>query len=307
MKTASTLLTEIQNGIKTEEFSIQKHPARNLDDYMKEQYFMLLFSVLKESTEEENDVLSFIMQIAYEADFTYYPEYIVKYLYNVENFINDSIISFRDEEIKFLLGFEMYIITLKLHSETAISYLYQLTQEMGLPEQENLKYEQIYQVIKNQDLEYYTLKECYLHSSILRCYLLSIDFSNERDIAESNAYPDFPVSENYIIKIFGDELKRVSYFDFIIKSPMLNNMSTRFYGIQVRKCSDEEAEKYRYDLYALKSQKVEGNHFQDCDFDIGAVFIFYNHRNSFNAPVMVITHPLDMIEEVEAFIETEEG
>lgn len=304
MKNANTLLSELKKGLIVTEFMIQEHPAKALDEYMKEQYCMLLFSILKESDAEEAEALSYILQIIKAAEFSFQPDHIVKYLYQVKNFLDDAIISFRNEEIKYLLGFELYIIMTKLVSKMGKDYIVSMTDKMGISIQENDKYEQILNVVKNNDLDCYTFKECYLHSSILKCYLLSVDFSQERYIGESNTYPDFPVSGDYIVKKIENELKRISYFDFIIKSPMLENISTRFYGIQVRNCSLEEEQKYRYDLYALKSQKVEGNHYQECDIDIGAVFIFYDHKNSFNAPVIVITHPLDMIEEAEAFIES---
>lgn len=308
MKKANELLSEIKNGVSKSEFDVKNHPAKLLDDYMKEQYIMLLFSVIKGSDADERDALSLIMYIAECAEFAYIPEEVVKYLFNFKQMLNDCIVSFRDEEIRFLLGFELYMLSLKVssaHSVAARAFISELFHQLEIPTDEWEKYEQIYNVVAENDLDCFTMKECYLHSSIIKCYLDLVDFSGERYIGESNTYPDFPMSENYIVRKFDDELKRISYFDFIVTSKELGNISTRFYGIQVTRCSDEEEKKYRYDEYALKSQKAEGNHYQECDIDIGAVFIFYNHKNSFNAPVLVITHPLDTVEGAEAYIESE--
>ncbi|MCM1222387.1 MAG: hypothetical protein NC548_48760 [Lachnospiraceae bacterium] len=303
MKKAKEFLDEIKNGVSGKDFVISEHPAKQLDEYMKEQYFIILFGALKDSETDMTEALSYILQIAECAGYEYNPEMIVKRIYNMNEDYDDYINSFIFEEIKYLLGFELYIINQKLN-ETS-SYIAQLSERLEIPDTEQDKYKQIYNVIRNDDLDCYEEKECYLHSSILSCYLKAVDFSGERYIGESNAYPDFPVSENYVVKKFGDELKRISYFDTIVTSEMLDNISTRFYGIQVRKCSAEEEQKYRYDEYALKSQKAEGNHYQECDIDIGAIFIFYNRKNSFDAPVLVHTHPLDMIEEVEKYVESE--
>lgn len=308
MKRANEFLSDIKNGVSKGEFDVKNHPAKLLDDYMKEQYIMLLFSVLKESDADEKAALSLILYIAECTAFAYTPEKVVKYLFNFKQMRNDCIVSFRDEEIRYLLGFELYMVSLKVseeHSAAARAYISELFQQLEIPDTEWKKYGQIYEVVSTDDLDCYTLKECYLHSSILKCYLDLVDFSGERYIGESNTYPDFPMSANYIVKKFDDELKRISYFDFIVTSRELGNITTRFYGIQVTKCSDEEEKKYRYDEYALKSQKAEGNHYQECDIDIGAVFIFYNHKNSFHAPVLVITHPLDTVEGAEAYIESE--
>lgn len=308
MKKANELLSEIKNSVPDSKFDVRNHPAKLLDDYMKEQYIMLLFSVLKESDADETEALSLIMYIAECTEFAYTPEEVVKYLFNFKQILNDCIVSFRDEEIRYLLGFDLYMISLKVSAEysaSARAYISELFQQLEIPDTEWEKYEQIYEVVSTDDLDCYTLKECYLHSSILKCYLDLVDFSGERYIGESNTYPDFPMSSNYIVKKFDDELKRISYFDFIVTNKEFGNISTRFYGIQVTKCSDEEEKKYRYDKYALKFQKAEGNHYQECDIDIGAVFIFYNHKNSFNAPVLVITHPLDTVEGAETYIESE--
>lgn len=307
METAKKILDKIKSAKSKYDYNIVNHPAKELDEYMKEQYIMLILSVFRYCKENEEKSLSYALYIAEKIDFSIDIEETVKYVFSMDKRIDDCIESFKIEEIKYLLGFELYILSyMFLKSETeAINYIHEITDMLNIEKSEYEKYRQIYKAIIENDVDCYEFKECYLHSSILRCYLCNLNFTSERSMNESNTFPDFPMNKNYIVKKFGDELRRVSYFDFFITSEMLDNITTRFYGIQVRKCSPEEEQKYRYDEYALKSQKPMGNNAQDCEIDIGAVYIFYNYKNCFNAPAMVISHPLDYIEGIEEYIKKE--
>lgn len=268
---------------------------------------MLILSVFRYCKENEEKSLSYALYIAEKIDFSIDTEETVKYVFSMDKRIDDCIESFKIEEIKYLIGFELYILSyMFLKSETeAINYIHKITDMLNIEKSEYEKYRQIYNAIIENDVDCYEFKECYLHSSILRCYLCNLNFTSERSMNESNTFPDFPMNKNYIVKKFGNELRRVSYFDFFITSEMLDNITTRFYGIQVRKCSPEEEQKYRYDEYALKSQKPMGNNAQKCEIDIGAIYIFYNYKNCFNAPAMVISHPLDYVEGIDEYIKKE--
>lgn len=309
MKTANEFLENLNNATAKFQYNIVNHPAETLDEYMKEQYFMLILSVFRYCKEDEEKALSYVLYVAEKIDFSINIEETVKYVFNMDKRIDDCIESFKIEEIKYLLGFELYILSCMFQNDEAeaIRYIHDITYMLNIEDFEYEKYRQIYNAIIEDDIDCYEFKECYLHSSILRCYLCNLNFASERYIGESNAFPDFPINENYIVKKFGEELRRISYFDFLITSEMLDNITTRFYGIQVRKCSPEEDKKYHYDEYSLKYQKPKGNNAQDCEIDIGAVYIFYNYKNSFNAPVMVISHPLDYIEGIEEYIRKELG
>ena len=110
METAKKFFEKIQSAKSGYDYKIENHPAGQLDEYMKEQYIMMILSVFRYCKYYEEKALSYAMFIAEKTDFSIDVSETVKYVFNMEKRIYDCIESFQIEEIKYLLSFVLYLI-----------------------------------------------------------------------------------------------------------------------------------------------------------------------------------------------------
>ncbi|MDE6502462.1 MAG: hypothetical protein K2L10_10295 [Ruminococcus sp.] len=89
MKKANNFLTEIKSSVANPK-SVQEcyipvhHQAKKLDEYMKEQYFIMLFRAVAEADGLQEQALNYILAVAEKAEFQIVPEDIVKYVFTLD-------------------------------------------------------------------------------------------------------------------------------------------------------------------------------------------------------------------------------
>lgn len=204
MKKANDFLEEIRvctaNSETVQDCYIPiNHHAKNLDEYMKEQYFIMLFRALAEIDGSQKTAMSYIIRIAEMAEFPVVSEKIVKYVFSLDDKkMQDCMVSFRDEEIRYLLGFELYIISEVLSLEKNSSYTENIWNGLEISEADRVCYQQICRVLETNDLSNYTQKEYYIHREVISGYLDKLDFTKERCLL----YGKFPESSDYSLGNF---------------------------------------------------------------------------------------------------------
>lgn len=348
MKKANTLCQEIQAAIHkpltvASCFEPEKHPATHLDEYMKEQYFTALFSVLICSEEYEEESLSYLIGVAEQAEFTIEPEILVKNAFAFDSKRKqDFAVSFRDEEIKYLLGLELYIAAkMLIKSDNAFAYIQEIHDAIELPRTEQNVYSLIYQVIEKSDLSVYTKKENYPHTDILQCYLEKLDFEHERILVVSNCLKEVrsascDKSIDYIATVSFVEAHFISdyqpgNFVYVEKGSALGHFIAMVGGFSlgtggfvtrsgnnpdfIRKWDKMDADEKRLITPKFKDYNnmrsfmdrdyYEDNTYEVCDIlaeKSGVFYFIYNEIGAYNDPFAVISHPLDDEAKIRAFL-----
>lgn len=334
MKKANDLLNEIlsalQNPDETEKcyFPVH-HPAKNLDEYMKEQYFMLLFSILAYSESQVKKTVSYLSGIAHDAEFSVIPEEIVKYVFSLnEKKMQDISVSFRDEEIKYLLGFELYLTANAFTADkNADNYIRKIYQQLEISSDEQENYALIYQVLKTDSLSAYTKKKNYEHSRILECYLHKFDFTAERCLVISNCIKKVRTADsdsNVLSMASFMEARFISDYDinnfaYVEKDMPLGHFIVMVGGFSliplmgnnsdfINKIEEDEKRlitpKFKdYDKLVgmIKREYYQENTYEVCDIKAeksGVFYFIYNSIGEYNDPFAVISHPLDDDEKV---------
>lgn len=349
MKKANALCQEIQAAIHkplsvVSCFKPEKHPATQLDEYMKEQYFTALFSVLIYSEEPEEESLSYLIGVAEQAGFAIEPEKLVKNVFAFDTKRKqDLAVSFRDEEIKYLLGLELYIAARMLvKSDNTFAYTQEIYDAIELPHTEQDIYSQIYQVMEKSDLSAYTRKENYPHTHILQCYLGKLDFEHERVLVVSNCLKEVrsascDKSIDYIATVSFVEAHFISdyqtgNFVFVEKGSALGHFIAMVGGFSLgaggfairsgnnpdflKKWDKMEADEKRLitpkfkDYNSMRSfmdrDYYEDNTYEVCDIlaeKSGVFYFIYNGIGAYNDPFAVISHPLDDEAKIRAFLD----
>ncbi|MDE6502464.1 MAG: hypothetical protein K2L10_10305 [Ruminococcus sp.] len=344
MKKANDLLGEIKSALqspeKTEEnYSPVGHPAKSLDEYMKEQYFMMLFSVLTYSESKDKKTVSYLIGIADSAGFSIVPEEVVKYVYSFnEKKMQDFSVSFRDEEIKYLLGFELYMTANAFSADiNKDNYIKEIYGRLEIPLNEYENNSLICQVLKTDSLSAYTKKENYTHSDILECYFYKFDFDKERCLVVSNCIEKVrdADSDHHVLKLIGFMKAHfispydVEDFSYVEKNTSLGHFIAMVGGFSLvplmgnaselmRKIEEDEKRLTtpKFKNYNEFSGMVTGEYYQDNTYEVcdikaeksGVFYFIYNGIGVYNDPFSVISHPLDsdknIIEYLNKHIET---
>lgn len=239
MKKANDFLEEIQLCMKSKK-TIQdcyipvNHPAKNLDEYMKEQYFAILFKALAETDNIQESAMSYIIYISEKAEFQIVPKEIAKYVFTLDDKkMQDCMISFRDEEIRYLLGFELYIISEVLENGKKLSYCENIWNGLEITENDRNCYQQIVKVMETKDFSNYSQKEYYGHHDIISGYLDKLDFSSERCLI----YANFPQSKDYslggffeFVRALAPEIsftwKKINDFEYVEKGELVSQFDS---------------------------------------------------------------------------------
>ncbi|MCM1222385.1 MAG: hypothetical protein NC548_48750 [Lachnospiraceae bacterium] len=338
MKKANELLTEITSVMNCPEKltyteSASEHPAKKLDEYMKEQYFMLLFSLLVYSESENREAVSYLIQLAEKAEYTIVPEKIVKYVFTLDDKkMQDCAVSFRDEEIKYLLGFELYMTSDMITNGKNVSdYMEKIYQQFEISLSEKESYALICNTLKKNNLNEYTKKENYEHSNILRYYLDRFDFSKERCLVISNCLKevrtsDCNLSTGFIKTTLFIEAEFISdytpdVFRYVEKNASLGHFIAMVGGFSMAVIrSNDELEEEEKRLITPKFKKYnefsgmfgggycDDNTYEVCDIKAeksGVFYLIYNGIGAYNDPFAVISHPLDYDDDVREYLNNE--
>jgi len=347
MKKANALLQEIKDGMEHPNmnlgcFQVDEHPARDLDEYMKEQYFTSLFSVMIQTENTENEAMSYLLHIACQAGFDIEPERLVKNIFAFDDkMLQDCSVSFRDEEIKYLLGFELYTVAHMLHDEKISSeYLNKFLNLIEISEEEHAAYVLIFQTLKENNLANYTRKEYYPHTHILKCYLSHFDFVKERLLVVSNCIKEVRSSGckksiDFIASVFFIEAQFLSEYNpgdfrYVEKNSPLGHFIAMVGGFAlgtagyitnsdnktVRKWDrmDEDEERLttpKFKDYSNFRSMIDRDYYDDNTYEVcdiiaeksGVFHLIYNVIGEYNDPFAVIAHPLDNEEEIRKYLD----
>ena len=337
MKKANDFLQELQQTMKKTNttracFQITEHPAIQLDEYMKEQYFITLFASLLYSEMIEESAISYLIMIAQKAEFEIDPVRIVKNVFSFDDIkMQDCSVSFRDEEIKYLLGFELYItVMMQAEPRNALEYLQKIYQALEISQTEQETYCLIYQVLLSGDLSKYSRTENYLHSHILQCYLNKLDFIKERVLVVSNCLKEVRTSScdksiNYIATVSFMEAHFISdytpgEFKYVEKNTSLGHFIAMVGGFSLgadgRKWEVMEEEERRlitpkFKEYDNMRSMFDRDYYQDNTYEVcdilaeksGVFYFIYNGIGAYNDPFAVISHPLDDEEKIKKYLD----
>lgn len=133
MKKMLDLLNEHINNVYCEKYRVYNHPAKDLDEYMKEQYMLLLLSIIRESDSAE-DAVDFWFYLSKKIDFIVNPESVTKKVYQLDDKkTNDCVVSFEHEEIRYLLVLDMLMIISEIkNQDSAEKYAEKMVSMLGV-------------------------------------------------------------------------------------------------------------------------------------------------------------------------------
>lgn len=340
MKKANEFFNELTENLniydKAQKNKISvKHPAKDLDEYMKEQYFVLLFSVLIYGESQNEKAFSYIINLSKIIDYKIEPNEIVKYIFAFNDLKkNDCAVSFRDEEIKYLLGFEMYSVFSYMNENSSKNYLDNIYKLLEISDSDYEDFRMIFKVIDENNLSLYTAKKYYSHSKMLEFYLNNFNFEKERCIVISNCLKEvresgydknnssMPVayfSEGRFLSDYECGTrpyveKGTSLGHFIVCvggkvsfSPFISDFTKRWNQQEEleKRLITPKFKKYNWMRTMLDGEYYDDNTYEVCDIiaEKSGVFHFiYNCIGEFNDPFAVISHPLDDEEKIRNYL-----
>lgn len=336
MKKANEFLNELKETFKFCEKVHQNkvfvtHPAKELDEYMKEQYFVLLSSILIYGESQNKKALSYIINLSKIIGYKITPEEMVKYVFAFnDSKKNDCAVSFRDEEIKYLLGFEMHSVFSYMNENTSENYLKEVYKLLEISDSDYEDFKMIFNVINENNLNLYTAKKCYRHTKILNFYLNNFNFTKERCVVISNCLKEvresgYDKSNNSMPVAYFSEGRFLSDYEcgtqsYVEKGTSLGHFIVRVGGkvsfnpfvsdFTKRWNQQEELEKRlitpKFKKYNWMRTAFDGGYYDDNTYEVcdikaeksGVFHFIYNCIGEYNDPFAIISHPLDDEEKI---------
>lgn len=306
-------------------FSVKEYPAKKLDSYMKEQYFYIMLYVASQSDISQPEILNHILYIAKQSELPLNPEDYVKSVYSMnESRIDDCIVSFDDDNIKYLLCFELYLITHSLANNIPKDLFYDIIHRFDIEGSISV-FSALSKMLLDDSLAAYDDKAFCIYSDIFDCYTYKYDFVSERELVISNCLyeiRDGDTSSGMITGVFNRaEFKskyELKHYDWVETNTELGHFTAyAFFAVTMFTSGSPSSSPKWKQLEAeedkvLASPKLKRyNKFQINPYDLkpiragksGVFHFIYNGINEYNWPFAVIAHPLDKPNEVAEYLD----